>query len=116
MAFGDDHILAHWAGAEAVHPIRSVEGSGLWVTQEKTGKRLLIPMHSAIRDLVLRSPGVICPKNAAGEAFTVDQFHAAWGRAKARPQAKVLVDAGVVFHGLRKNATVNLLEAGCSEA
>lgn len=93
-----------------------VEGNGVWVKQQKTGKLLLIPLHSAIRDIVLHAPDVICPKNPAGEPFTTDQFHAMWGRAKRKPQAKPLVDAGVVFHGLRKNATVNLLEAGCSEA
>lgn len=94
----------------------AIEGNGIWVTQEKTKKELLIPLHSAIRELVLHAPDVICPKAHDGTAFTTDQFHAAWGRAKKKPEAKPLVEAGVVFHGLRKNATVNLLEAGCSEA
>lgn len=95
----------------------AVEGSGLWVTQEKTGKELLIPLHSAIRELVTSAPDVVCPKNELGEPYTADQFHAAWARArrhKGRPLPPVLQT--VVFHGLRKNATVNLLEAGCSEA
>lgn len=93
----------------------AVEGGGIWVTQEKTGKKLLIPLHSAIRDLVLHSPGVICPRNVAGEAFTTDQFHAALGRARLKlPEDSPLKE--VVFHGLRKNATSHLLEAGCSEA
>lgn len=92
----------------------AVEGNGIWVKQEKTGKLLLIPLHSAIRELVLRSPDVICPKPGGG-AFTTDQFHAALGRARAKlPEDSPLLS--VVFHGLRKNATVNLLEAGCSEA
>lgn len=94
-----------------------VEGSGVWVTQEKTGKELLIPLHSAIREIVTTAPDVVCPKNAAGEPYTADQFHAAWTRArrhKGRPLPSVLKE--VVIHGLRKNATVNLLEAGCSEA
>lgn len=93
-----------------------VEGNAIWVTQGKTGKQLLIPLHSAIKDLVLGSTGLICPKNAKGEAWTVDQFKAQWGRSKRLPAAKVILESGVVFHGLRKNATVNLLEAGCSEA
>jgi len=95
----------------------AVEGNGLWVTQEKTKKELLIPLHSAIRDLVLGAADVVCPKNAQGEPYTGDQFHAAWTRARRR-KASPLPPAlqGVVFHGLRKNATVNLLEAGCSEA
>lgn len=93
----------------------AVEGKSLWVRQEKTDKLLLIPLHSAIREMVLGAHDVICPK-ANGEAFNTDQFHAQWSRAKEKARAKALVDAGVVFHGLRKNATVNLLEAGCTEA
>ena len=93
---------------------RDLQGNGIWVTQQKTNKRLLIPLHSAVRDLVLAAPGPICPKSD-GEPFTVDQFHAAWGRARAK-LAKDHPLQGVVFHGLRKNATVLLLEAGCSEA
>jgi integrase len=92
----------------------AVEGSSLWVKQEKTGKELLIPLHSAIRDLVLAAPGFICPK-VDGKRFTTDQFHAALGRAREKlPKDSPLRSA--VFHGLRKNATANLLEAGCSEA
>jgi integrase len=92
----------------------AVEGNGLWVRQEKTGKLLLIPIHSAIHDLVTAASDVLCPK-ATGEAFTTDQFHAALGRARAKlPEGSPLKTP--VFHGLRKNATGNLLEAGCSEA
>lgn len=95
----------------------AVEGTGIWVTQEKTKKQLLIPLHSAIKELVLQAPDAICPKAHDGTPFTTDQFHAAWGRAKRKlPKDSPLLTAGVVFHGLRKNATVNLLEAGCSEA
>ena len=60
----------------------AVEGSGLWVTQEKTGKELLIPLHSAIRELVTSAPDVVCPKNELGEPYTTDQFYAAWARAR----------------------------------
>ena len=92
-----------------------VEGSGIWVTQEKTHKQLLIPLHSAIRELVMDAPGPICPKAHDGTPFTTDQFHAALGRARRKlPEGHPVKE--VVFHGLRKNATVNLLEAGCSEA
>ena len=95
----------------------AVEGNGVWVTQQKTGKELLIPLHSAIRELVTKGTDVVCPKNELGEPYTTHQFHAAWTRArklKGRPLPPALKT--VVIHGLRKNATVNLLEAGCSEA
>ena len=93
-----------------------IEGGAIWVTQGKTKKTLLIPLHSAIRPLVAASGGLLCPKNAEGAQWTEDQFHAAWGRAERRPAGEIIQSSGVVFHGLRKNATVNLLEAGCSEA
>lgn len=91
---------------------RDVDGDAIRVTQEKTGKALLIPLHSAVRDLVKAASGPLCPKSD-GSAFTVDQWHARWGRVR-RKKDWALGD--VVFHGLRKNATVMLLEAGCSEA
>ena len=89
----------------------AVEGSGVWVRQQKTGKLLLIPLHSAIREIVLSAADVVCP-DPTGKEYTTDAFHGAWERARAK--AKVM--GGVVFHGLRKNATVALIEAGCSEA
>ena len=93
---------------------RDLRGNAIFVRQQKTGKELLIPLHSAIRDLVLAADGWLCPKLTGGP-FTVDQFHASWGRMRAKlPKDHALRD--VVFHGLRKNATVLLLEAGCSEA
>lgn len=91
---------------------RDVVGDAIAVTQEKTGKALLIPLHSAVRDLVKAASGPLCPK-ADGSAFTVDQWHARWGRVRAKKDWAL---GDVVFHGLRKNATVMLLEAGCSEA
>jgi len=98
---------------DVLHMRRSdVEGNAIWVTQEKTKKLLLIPLHSAIRKMVSDAPGSICPK-ADGEPFTVYQFHARSGRQRRKPGWAL---GGVVFHGLRKNATVMLLEAGCSEA
>ena len=94
---------------------RDVEGNAVWVTQGKTKKRLLIPLHSAIRDRVLATKGVIC-KRKDGEPWTEALFQSAVNTAYARKKAAPLLEAGTVFHGLRKNATVKLLEAGCSEA
>lgn len=93
-----------------------IEGGAIWVTQGKTKKTLLIPLHSAILPLVKAAGGLLCPKNLEGAQWTEDQFHAAWGRSERRPAGKIIQSSSVVFHGLRKNATVNLLEAGCSEA
>ena len=49
-----------------------------------------------------------------GEPFTVDQFHAMWGRTIAHNPFAPIKQAGFCFHGLRKNAVVALLEAGCT--
>ncbi|MEI6534219.1 MAG: hypothetical protein WCN98_02675 [Verrucomicrobiaceae bacterium] len=90
--------------------------SGMSVTTRvmigASGVPCVIPLHSAIRKMVSDAPGSICPK-ADGEPFTVYQFHARSGRQRRKPGWAL---GGVVFHGLRKNATVMLLEAGCSEA
>jgi integrase len=88
-----------------------VEGGGVWVKQQKTGKLLLIPLHSAIREIVTQAPDIVCPA-ADGKPFSTDRFQGALTRARE----KVPALSGVVFHGLRKNATVCLIEAGCTEA
>jgi integrase len=89
----------------------------LYVKQQKTGKELWIPLHPDLAALT-KEDGWLGPKKDGGQ-WTVDQFHAAWGRAmvdkKGKPRpAAVLRDAGLVFHGLRKNATVHLAEVGCT--
>lgn len=113
------HLVALHTGQRLGDVLRmtsdDVEGSAVWVTQGKTKKRLLIPLHSAIRDRVLSTEGVIC-KRRDGRQWTEPHFQSAVDGAYKKPLAAPLSDAGVVFHGLRKNATVKLLEAGCSEA
>lgn len=89
----------------------------LYVKQQKTGKELWLPLHPALEP-VLAETGWLAPKKDGGQ-WTTDQFHAAWGRAmfdkkKNKRPAAVISDAGLVFHGLRKNATVHLAEVGCS--
>ncbi len=94
---------------------RDIKGRSVWVTQGKTKKKLLIPLHSAIRDRVLAAEVVVCPRRD-GRQWTEAHFQSAVETAYAKKKAALLVEAGAVFHGLRKNATVKLLEAGCSEA
>ncbi len=96
------------------------ESDGVWtlyVKQKKTQKELWLPLHPALAG-VLDETGWLAPKKDGGQ-WTVDQYHAAWGRAMEDKQgnprpAAVIRDAGLVFHGLRKNATVHLAEVGCS--
>ncbi|WP_246693789.1 integrase [Methylobacterium sp. WL18] len=100
---------------------------------QKTGADTFIPIHSEYRE-VLAATHVEHPRlhlREDGEPWTVAGYRTAWQRemtstnAKGRPtlaspakQAAMqrIRDAGLVFHGLRKNAVNMLLEAGCTEA
>lgn len=80
------------------------------VTQQKTGKHLLVPLHRDLRavlDVVPRRAVTILTTN---DGTPWRAFHSAWS--KNRP--RVVSDAGLVLHGLRKSAVVFLLEAGCT--
>ena len=97
-----------------------VDAGRVTVRQSKTRKDMVIKLHSALRPVIDE-----CRENATiflvsrqdGSPFTVDQFHAMWGREmdpkKNRP-AMAIRQAGLVFHGLRKSAVCKLLEAGCT--
>jgi integrase len=97
-----------------------IENGRVRVQQSKTGKELVIRLHMALRPVIeeCRQTGTIyLVARENGSPFTVDQFHAMWGREmspkKKRPTARIRRE-GFVFHGLRKSATCKLLEAGCS--
>jgi integrase len=87
------------------------------VRQAKTGKTLQIPLHRELKSLVAEcrergSINLVAKTN--GQAFNVDQFHAMWGREMQKPECKSIREKSFVFHGLRKSATVKLIEAGCT--
>lgn len=81
------------------------------VVQEKTGKRLLIPIHKDLKAVLDTIPkrAVTVLTNKEGQPWQ-GGFQATWR--KNKPACA----AGLVFHGLRKSAVVTLLEAGCSTA
>lgn len=81
------------------------------VVQEKTGKRLLIPIHRDLASVLEKIPrrAVTILTNTDGQPWQ-GGFQATWRR--NRPECA----QGLVFHGLRKSAVVTLLEAGCSTA
>jgi integrase len=88
-----------------------IQSGKIFVRQEKTGKELLIPLHPEIREAILSGQGEsICWKQAGSGDWTTEQFEAAF----QRERAKVPALQNVVFHGLRKNATVKLAEVGCT--
>jgi integrase len=93
-----------------------INDATLSVVQQKTGKKVRIPMH---RDLTAVLEGV--PKravtilsNSRGVPWTPDGFKSSWGKEFDREVMEPL--RGLVFHGLRKSAVVFLLEAGCTDA
>lgn len=82
------------------------------VRQQKTGKELSIPLHTALADELARTPrkGMTIITNRLGQPMT-DQTIRRYVKAHGR---KYGLD--IVPHGLRKNAVIALLEAGCSVA
>lgn len=87
-----------------------LDGGGVWVVQEKTGARLWIPLHPALKheiDLVARDRLTFLT-TSHGKPFAAAGF-GNWFRDASR-------SAGVrkPLHGLRKAAAVRLVEAGCT--
>ncbi len=94
-------------------------GDGLiFVMQEKTGKKVWVPMHRNLRTVLADVPrrSVNLLTNTRGKPWTQDGFRTSWGKELDRPVMKRLRDDKLVFHGLRKSAVVFLLEAGCTAA
>lgn len=110
-----------------------VHGSKIQVRQQKTGKPLLIPMHSRLKSFLdrLKARQTVSlaefklkggkPDKASkmyqtivtrgdGMSYGIDNF-----RRRFKEQTDALEIKNVVFHGLRKNSTHFLLHAGCTE-
>jgi integrase len=83
------------------------------VVQEKTKKRLLIPIHKDLKAILEKIPkrAVTILTSSEGTPWR-GGFQAVWR--KHRPEA--VAKSKLVFHGLRKSAVVTLLEAGCTTA
>lgn len=82
----------------------------LFITQEKTGKPLRIPVHSSLALLLDKAPrrGITILCNHIGQPMTPQVI---------RRELKDFGDTfnlALVPHGLRKNAVNALLEAGCT--
>ena len=88
------------------------------VVQEKTGKKLRIPMHRDLAELLRTVPrrSTTILTSTKGRPWTSDGFRASWSKEMTRPAMAAHRQAGLVFHGLRKSAVVFLLEAGCTDA
>jgi integrase len=82
------------------------------VRQQKTGKVLSIPLHRALRAELAKRPqaGATIVVSTAGRPLSGDMAR------KALKTFTAEQNAPCVPHGLRKNAVIALLEAGCSVA
>jgi hypothetical protein len=82
------------------------------VRQEKTDKFLLIPIHRDLKTVLDTIPRRAVTILTSTEGTPWRGFQATWG--KHKPTS--VKEHGLVFHGLRKSAVVQLLEAGCTDA
>ncbi len=89
-----------------------ITGDGcIRVKQSKTGAELFIPIHPTLAAELARveKRGLAIVGQSDGRPYTASGFTDVFAHEKAR-----LGLAGVVFHGLRKNAVVALYEAECT--
>lgn len=88
------------------------------VRQGKTGKRLWIPLHTRLREILATIPrnSTHILTSALGRPWKEFGFSTAWQRTLGRKELTAIREAGLVFHGLRKSAAVKLAEAGCTDA
>lgn len=89
-----------------------VRGDEIHVVQQKTGKRLWIPMLAELRAELDATPrrGITILTREGGLQMTPQVI-----RRELKAHGKAM-GVEVVPHGLRKNAVISLLEAGCSVA
>ena len=87
------------------------DGEYIKVVQSKTGTKLSIPVHSALREALDAqervSPIILTSKR--GRPFKDSNFRQSFVNAMEGAGL-----SGLVFHGLRYTAATNLAEAGCS--
>ena len=96
----------------------SVDAGSIEVVQEKTGKKVWIPIHRDLRAVLGSMPrrSVKILTNLDGVPWTSDGFRSQWAHQMECIELESGACHGMVFHGLRKSAVCMLLEAGCSDA
>jgi hypothetical protein len=93
--------------------------STIAVRAQKTKKTVWIPIHSAYRKWIDSAPNndsVMLHEAGRTKFFkTADGFRTEWQKMMNQEPFKRFRENRIVFHGLRKNAVINLLEVGCTE-
>lgn len=84
-----------------------VEDGGIKFTQQKTGAEIWVPIQPELEKVLRNTPkrGVMILTTQTGRAWTISNIDDAFRRQETH---------GYVLHGLRKNAAILLVEAGCS--
>lgn len=89
------------------------------VKAQKTGGTVWIPIHTDYRHWIAKSPvtdSTHLHLGVRGLPYqTTDGFRSEWQRTMNTEPFQRFRDERLVFHGLRKNAVINLLEVGCTE-
>ena len=91
------------------------DGDEIRIVQNKTGAELWIPPTASLRDNLETAKqsanGLTILATESGQPFTYYGI-----AARIRRVCKKANIEGVSLHGLRKNATIELAEAGCTDA
>ncbi|MEQ1934928.1 MAG: tyrosine-type recombinase/integrase [Fimbriimonadaceae bacterium] len=97
--------------------VKAWDGRFIEVTQNKGGERLWIPAHPKLRPRLdaLSKDRLLLMVTKTGRAYKEDFFRHEF-RAWADKAVEKGAQTGLTFHGLRKTATIRLLEAGCTHA
>lgn len=89
------------------------------VRAQKTDSTVWVPIHSAYRPWIDKAPkgdALQMHLGVKGMPYeTTDGFRADWQRLMNTEPFKRFRAERLVFHGIRKNAVINLLEVGCTE-
>ncbi len=89
------------------------------VTAQKTKKTVWIPIHTVYRKWIEKVPtsdSVMLHAGVRTHAYaSADSFRNEWQKMMDKEEFKRFRENRIVFHGLRKNAIINLLEVGCTE-
>jgi integrase len=115
--------LARYTGQRQADVLRmsktDLEDGGINVTQQKTGKRLWIPLHQNLRTEMERwkiNPPWTLVQTPSGQPYNTARFRAAWTRLMNSTPAGRIRREGHTFHGLRASSVESLREAGCDDA
>ena len=124
--------LAYFTGQRSSDTLKmkwaDIAGDKIHVVQDKTGAELWVPLHPGLQaDLAIterRGEPIVAaeliradghPSNTAGQPISGRAFHHYWGKERRRLGLRDDQYTNTL-HGLRKNATINLLEAGCTNS